>query len=405
MIKRFAKLGWFIATVLVVLSIHAIGLAAPTLSGTPPLVIGHRGASGYLPEHTLESYQRAIEQGADFIEPDLVSTKDGVLISRHEPNLIDTTNVADIDKFADRRQTRLVDGAEQEGFFSDDFTLAEIKELRARQSRPYRDQSFNDRFQVPTLQEILDLVNRTEASGMMVGIYPETKHPTYFDEQGLSLEKPLIDTLVANNFTDPQRVFIQSFEVTNLKDELTELMAAAGIQLPLVQLYDEFQLQPYDFVVGGDPRTYGDLISEASLRDFVATYAKGIGPWKRTFVLTTAIAPPVDSNDDGTAEVAEKLTGEVLPVIEHAHAAGLVVHPYTFRDEEQFLTLNYAGDPIKEYEQFYQLGVDGVFSDFPDTAIAARNQFANRSNPATRLGTVMAVLLLPLAYRLIQLTI
>jgi glycerophosphoryl diester phosphodiesterase len=372
--KACFRLSWLaVISAIVVLSTQNSVTAYSTLSGTPPLVIGHRGASGYLPEHTLEAYQMAIEQGADFIEPDLVSTKDGVLIARHEPNLIDTTNVSDITKFADRRKTVLVDGAEQEGFFSEDFTLAEIKELRARQAMPQRDQSYNDQYEIPTLQEIIDLVKQTEAdTGRRVGIYPETKHPTYFDQLGLSLEEPLIETLVASDFTNPQRVFIQSFEVTNLKDQLTALMAQAGIDIPLVQLYDEFQLQPYDFVVSGDSRTYGDLISADSLSNFVSTYASGIGPWKRTFVLTEPVDPPVDANGDGTPEVTERLTGEILPVIENAHAAGLQVHPYTFRDEEKYLTVDYQGDPIAEYQQFYELGVDGVFSDFPDTAAAAR---------------------------------
>lgn len=368
------RLSWLaIVSAAMVLLTQGSMSAYPTLSGQGPLVIGHRGASGYRPEHTLESYKLAIELGADFIEPDLVATKDGVLITRHEPNLIDTTNVGDIAKFADRKKTVTVDGAEQEGFFSNDFTLAEIKELRARQSQPQRDQSYNDQLAIPTLQEVIDLVKQTEAeTGRAVGIYPETKHPTYFDELGLSLEAPLIATLIANDFTDPKRVFIQSFEVVNLKDELTALMAENGIDLPLVQLYDEFQLQPYDFVVSGDPRTYGDLISASSLKNFVSTYASGIGPWKRTFVLTEPVDPPVDTNGDGVAEVTERLTGEVLPVITDAHAAGLVVHPYTFRDEENYLTADYSGDPIAEYKQFYDLGVDGVFSDFPDTAVAAR---------------------------------
>lgn len=368
------RLGWLTAIVaLMIVFTQGSVTAYPTLSGRLPLVIGHRGASGYLPEHTLAAYKLAIEQGADFVEPDLVATKDGVLVARHEPNLIDTTNVKEIARFADRRKTITVDGLEQEGFFSNDFTLAEIKELRARQSRPYRDQSQNDQYEIPTLQEIIDLVKQTEVStGRKVGIYPETKHPTYFDQLGLSLEEPLIETLVQNDFTDPDRVFIQSFEVKNLKDELTSLMAARQIKLPLIQLYDEFQLQPYDFVVSGDPRTYADLITADSLTNFVATYASGIGPWKRSFVRTEAVDPPVDSNQDGVAEVTERLTGEILPVIENAHAAGLQVHPYTFRNEEQFLTVDYQGDPIAEYKQFYELGVDGVFSDFPDTALKAR---------------------------------
>lgn len=339
----------------------------PTLSGSPPLVIAHRGASGYLPEHTLAAYMLAIEQGADFIEPDLVATRDGVLIARHEPNLIETTNVQELPQFADRRRTVTIDGRQHTGFFCDDFTLAEIKELRARQPRPYRDQSYNDQFQIPTLSEILDLVQRMEAmSGRRIGIYPETKHPTYFDQLGLSLEELLLQTLIENEFTDSQRVFIQSFEVANLK-ALKSLMAARGLNLPLVQLFGELQQQPYDWVVIGDSRTYGDLIAAESLRSFVASYAKAIGVDKRSIVQTTTAAHPARA---GILE--EYLTGEVRPVVSAAHTAGLQVHVYTFRNEAEFLARDYGNHPEAEYRQFYQLGVDGVFSDFPDTAVAAR---------------------------------
>jgi glycerophosphoryl diester phosphodiesterase len=340
-----------------------------TLTGQPPLIIAHRGASGYLPEHTLEAYQRAIELGADFIEPDLVSTRDGILIARHEPNLIETTNIREISKFADRRQVVELDGRVVEGFFSHDFTLAEIKELRARQPRPYRDQSYNDRFQIPTLQEILDLVRQVEVNtGKKVGIYPETKHPTYFDRLGLPLEEPLLQSLIANHFTDPQRVFIQSFEVSNLKDKLVSLMNKAQIRFPLVQLCDELHLQPYDFTVIGDSRTYGDLVDANSLEHFVATYASAIGPWKRSIVLAEAIVSQATPFDDHR----EQLTGEISSLINHAHQAGIAVHAYTFRNEPHFLAVNYQNNPIAEYQQFYQLGIDGVFSDFPDTALKAR---------------------------------
>lgn len=349
--------------------------AYPTLLGAPPIVIAHRGASGYLPEHTLAAYTRAITQGADFIEPDLVSTQDGVLIARHEPNLIDTTNVSTIAKFADRRKSLVLDGKAEDGFFSNDFTLAEIKQLRARQSHPYREQSYNDQFKIPTFQEILDLVNQTEAqTGRRVGIYPETKHPTYFAQLGLALEEPLIDALIANHITDSGRVFIQSFEVTNLKDILAPLMADKGIALPLIQLYEHFQQQPYDFVVSGDPRTYGDLIRRDCLLDFVSTYATGIGVWKRSILLAEPIAFDMDENRTDLSAATERLTGKILPIIADAHAAGLLVHAYTFRNEEHFLAAQYNGDPIAEYQQVYQLGVDGVFSDFPDTALMARDQ-------------------------------
>jgi glycerophosphoryl diester phosphodiesterase len=343
-----------------------------TLSKAPPIVIAHRGASGYLPEHTIAAYKLAIEQGADFIEPDLVSTKDGVLIARHEANLMATTNIADLAQFADRRKTITIDGTTATGFYTNDFTLAEIKTLRARQPRSFRDQSHNDQFEIPTLQEIIDLIKQTEAqTHRQVGIYPETKHPTYFDQLGLSLEEPLIETLLANQFTDRERVFIQSFEVTNLKDQLPQLMATAGINLPLVQLFGAFDQQPYDLVIRGDDRTYSDLISR-DLRDFVATYAAGIGLWKQSIVLTQPIELP--------SGAAEQLTGTVLPVIEDAHAAGLLVHLYTFRNEAQFLAVDYNGDPAAEYQQFFELGADGVFSDFPDTAIAARNALKAAQN-------------------------
>ncbi|MEO0935807.1 MAG: glycerophosphodiester phosphodiesterase family protein, partial [Cyanobacteria bacterium J06641_2] len=184
-----------------------------TFDGKPPLVIAHRGASGELPEHTLEAYRRAIVQGADFIEPDLVITKDGVLIARHEPILDDTTNIAEV--FGEeRKSTKNLDGEEVTAYFAEDFTLEEIKQLRALQSRDFRDQSFNGEFEIPTFKEVIELVQEVEAeTGEKVGIYPETKHPTFFDEQGLSLEEPLISTLQSTGFTDPSRIFIQSFEV------------------------------------------------------------------------------------------------------------------------------------------------------------------------------------------------
>jgi glycerophosphoryl diester phosphodiesterase len=335
-----------------------------TLHSTqPPIVIAHRGASGYLPEHTLAAYRLAIQQGADFIEPDLVSTQDGVLIARHEPNLIDTTNVAELEQFAARRRVVTIDGVEQEGFFTHDFTLAEIKQLRARQPHPDRDQCHNDQLEIPTLQEILDLVQAE--SERKVGIYPETKHPTYFAELGLSLEQPLIETLVANQFTDPARVFIQSFEVQNLQKTLPALMAAQKIDLPLVQLIEDWQLQPYDFVVNGDARTYADLVTPEGLKQIVS-YATAIGVWKRSFVLTEAADP------------ADRLTGITLPVVSQAHAVDLLVHVYTFRNEARFLAVDYSS-PLAEYQQFYELGVDGVFSDFPDTAILARSALISKS--------------------------
>lgn len=345
----------------------ATGCEAQTLEGQKPLIIGHRGASTYRPEHTLAAYQLAMEMGADFVEPDLVITKDGVLIARHEPNLIDTTDVKDRPNFASRKKVKTVDGTPEEGFFAEDFTLAEIKELRARQSRPYRDQSFNGSFEIPTLSEVIQLVKAYEKkSGRRVGLYIETKHPSYFREQGLPLESQMIRELKAQRFTDPARVFIQSFEVANLKDILPPLMREAGVRFPLVQLLGESQEQPYDYKVAGRTETYADLMKPEALKNFVASYAAGIGPWKSSFVLR-APSEAMDLNGDGKKEASEKLSGRVLPLVADAHRAGLLVHPYTFRDEEQFLALGYQS-PEDEYRAFRCLGVDGFFTDSPDTA-------------------------------------
>src|SRR5262249_39815514 len=301
------------------------------------------------PEHTLESYRKAIEDGADFVEPDLVLTKDGVLIARHEPNITDTTNVADHPEFADRQRTVAkgnavtIDGEVQEGWFAFDFTRAEIKTLRAKERLPFRDHQFDGLFEIPTLQEIIDFVKAREAAlGKTIGIYPETKHPTFHAATlpAFNMDKLLVDTLHANGYHGPRApVFIQSFEVGNLKD------IRSMTDLPIIQLLDALDIrpdgtlifnQPYDFVVSGDPRTYGDLLTPAGLKE-IATYANGIGPWKRMIV-------SVDANN------------MLLPpttLVQDAHAAGLKLHPYTFRNEDRFLAADYLGDPVKEYEQFY----------------------------------------------------
>ncbi|MFB2937339.1 esterase-like activity of phytase family protein [Aerosakkonemataceae cyanobacterium BLCC-F154] len=333
-----------------------------TLSGELPIVIGHRGASGYRPEHTLVSYELAIDLGADYIEPDLVSTKDGVLIARHENEISGTTDVALRPEFADRKTTKTIDGQQYTGWFTEDFTLAEIKTLKAKERLDFRDQTFNGQFEIPTLQEIIDLAKQKSAeTGRTIGIYPETKHPTYFDSVGLSLEEPLVTVLKANGYDNENSpVFIQSFEVQNLKD-LNQL-----IDVPLVQLLDAvdvgpngvlIETKPFDFVVNNDPRTYGDLRSPQGLAE-IATYADGIGPWKRMIV-------SVDANNN---------TLPPTTLVQDAHAAGLLVHPYTFRDEPRYLAANYNNNPITEYEQFFRLGVDGLFSDFSDTALKARSE-------------------------------
>ncbi|MBD2101216.1 glycerophosphodiester phosphodiesterase family protein [Leptolyngbya sp. FACHB-261] len=339
-----------------------------------PLVIGHRGASGLRPEHTLAAYELAIEQGADFIEPDVVSTKDGILIARHENEISGTTDVADRPEFASRRATKIIDGSEVTGWFTEDFTLAEIKTLRANERLPFRDQSFNGQFEVPTLQEVIDLAKSKSAElGRTVGIYPETKHPTYFDSIGLSLEEPLVAVLDANGYTSADSpVFIQSFEVSNLQ-QLNELT-----KVPLVQLFDAADVQPYDFVATGDTRTYGDLLAPTGLAE-IATYADGIGPWKRLIIPAESVdfdgnGQPDDLNGDGQISDADRLLQAPTTLIEDAHAAGLLVHAYTFRNEDFYLAPDYNGDPALEYQQFFSLGLDGLFSDFPGTAAQVANQ-------------------------------
>jgi glycerophosphoryl diester phosphodiesterase len=316
-----------------------------------PLIIAHRGASGYRPEHTLASYELAIEMGADFIEPDLVSTKDGVLIARHENEISETTNIADRPEFASRKATKRIDGREVTGWFTEDFTLAEIKTLRAKERLDFRDPSYNGRFEVPTFTEVIDLAKRKSAeTERTIGVYPETKHPTYFRSIGLPLEEPLLAALHEAGYrgrTAP--VYIQSFEVGNLK-RLRKVT-----DLPLVQLM-EAEGKPWD-----DPRTYHDLATPAGLAE-IAKYADGIGPDKRRIV-------PAGPG------------GPLLPpssLVADAHAARLLVHPWTFRSDGKFLAPEYTGDPGREYDQFFSLGVDGLFSDFPDTAVRAREAWSRR---------------------------
>jgi glycerophosphoryl diester phosphodiesterase len=371
-------------------NLNTFGNTLDTLDGKPPIVIGHRGASGELPEHTLEAYKLAILRGADFIEPDLVATKDGYLIARHEPNLINTTDVASRPEFANRKKTVLVDGIEEEGFFASDFTLAEIKTLRAVMPQGFRTQAFNGVLEIPTLEEIIDLVKQVEKeTGKKIGIYPETKHPIYHDNLGLSLEEKLINTLVAKDFTDPSRIYIQSFETANLKELKFEIMPKAGVEIPLIQLLDAFdvredgsliEIQPYDFVVNGDARTYGDLRTPEGLKE-IATYADGIGPWKRMIVSVKTVdrnndGKPDDLNNDGTINDADKVTLTPTSLIQDAHDAGLKVHLYTMRNEPRFLASDYNGNPELEYRQFIQLGIDGYFTDFPGTGDLVRDQVA-----------------------------
>lgn len=342
-----------------------------TLSGQSPIVIGHRGAPGYRPEHTLASYKLAIQLGADFIEPDLVSTKDGVLIARHENEIGTTTDVAEHPEFADRRTTKVIDGVSFTGWFTEDFTLAELKTLHAIERLPDvrpDNTRYDGRFEVPTFDEVLALVKEQSAKqGRRIGVYPETKHPTYFRSIGLPLESKLLADLRQAGLDEARRrVFIQSFETGNLR-RLNE-----RTNLPLIQLINSTGA-PYDLIAAGDPRTYADLVTRNGLR-YIATYADGIGPSKDVVI-------PLDDNG---------FLLEPSGVVDRAHRFGLLVHVFTFRDENQFMAADFRigddpntkGDAFAEYEAFFDLGIDGLFSDHPDTAIAARDWYYDEETSA-----------------------
>lgn len=364
-----------------------------------PLVIAHRGASGYAPEHSLAAYQLALEQGADFLEVDLVPSKDGVLISRHENELSHSTDVASRAAFANRRTQKQVDGISQQGWFSEDFTLLELRQLRLKESMPaLRPQSSAQDGQLPivTLTEVLQLLARhKQQTGRDVGIYIETKHPGYFASTGLSLEgKPiqqdisasLVNTLQSSAAALPKDIYIQSFEVSNLVRLKTQLLPVAGLtRVKLVQLLgdthqqflqpkDSFS-QPFDLYaikqglmpsqvltpqlevllnnLPGRHLHYGDLITDAGLAA-VASYADGIGPWRQNIYASV---------------------GAATPLLNGAAKAGLVVHPYTFRQEHNYLLQGPEGKAVllpDELTWLYKKGIAAVFTDFPDVAVKTR---------------------------------
>lgn len=374
---------------------------------TAPLVIAHRGASGHLPEHTLEAYMLAMRMGADFIEPDLVPTKDGQLISRHENDLTHTTNVALVPQFADRKTTKRIDGIPITGWFCEDFTLAEIKQLKAREPLPgLRPQGVehNDKFDVVTLAEIVGLVKQFEAdTGRKVGLYIETKHPTYFRYEGktiagnpiaLDISKMLVQQLQQLRFTEPNRVFIQSFEVQNLLELKQQWMPALKLNIPLIQLIgdtekaflppkDSFSV-PYDvfyhqqqsadlasiykdsssfLAAEPKPLDYSVLLNDKGL-NFMHSYAAGIGPWR--------------------SSIYQKHSLNLKPFVKAAQQRGLQVHPYTFRAEANYLmpkdekaTFSYSD----EMQALFKQGIDGLFTDYPDLALEQRALFRQSCKP------------------------
>jgi len=344
-----------------------LGVPAARRGGRParrPLVIGHRGASGYRPEHTLAAYELAARLGADYLEPDLVATKDGVLVCRHEPEIGGTTDVADRPEFASRKRTVDLDGVPVTGWFTEDFTLAELRTLRAIERLPAVRQEntiYDGRFSVPTFTELLALRRRLSRElGREIGVYPETKHPTYFQGRGLALEPLLLDALRRDGLNRRDApVFVQSFEVTNLR-----LLRSLGLRTPVVQLTSASG-SPYDSVVRGGP-TYAQITSPEGLRA-VARYADGIGPEKGQVIPRAA---------DGTL-------GRPTRLVDDAHRAGLLVHPYTFRAENQFLPADLRrgtvasdfGRAIEEQVTFLRTGIDGLFTDHPDIGVVARAEF------------------------------
>ena len=376
-------------TAITVAAVFLAGCAAAPVAATvsqasawPPIpaIAAHRGASALRPEHTLASYQKAIDDGADIIEPDLVVTKDGVLIARHENEISGTTDVADHKEFATRKATKSIDGAPLTGWFTEDFTLAEIKTLRARERIPANrpaNVAYNDRFEIPTFQEVIDLAKRaTIATGRVIGVYPETKHPTYFQSIQLPLERRLVDQLEANGYRDRSApVLIQSFEVANLK----ALRKMTSIRL--VQLIDNPKNppaangaprnQPYDFTLAGDKRTYADLTTAAGLLE-IATYADIVCPYKEVIIPRTA------SNE----------LGAPTTFVRDAHQAKLLVHLFTMRPENPFLPVSMRrgnlsssserGDFQAELAAYLDAGIDGFFTDDSAQGRIAINAFLAR---------------------------
>ncbi|MGW7515492.1 glycerophosphodiester phosphodiesterase [Streptomyces sp. NPDC054796] len=333
-----------------------------------PLVVAHRGTSGYRPEHTLGSYQLALDMGADVIEQDLVPTKDGHLVCRHENDITATTDVADHAEFAGRKTTKTVDGVELTGWFTEDFTLAELRTLRAKERIPKQRQHntlYDGRWQVPSFEDVLKWAEREgRRRGRPVWLHIETKHPTYFRKLGLGLEKPLARLLRQygrHKAHSPN--FVQSFEPSSI-EKLGELVDCPG-----VVLLSTAGSRPWDFVEAGDPRTVKDLITPEGLK-WISRFAAGIGP-----TLDLVIPRKADGS-----------LGEPSTLVRDAHAAGLVLHPYTMRNENSFLPANFRrgtdpnayGDAFGAFRAYLETGIDGIFSDNPDTALLAAAEFREK---------------------------
>jgi glycerophosphoryl diester phosphodiesterase len=335
-------------------------MARTSLFSNPPIVIAHRGASGTLPEQTIEAFDLAIAEGADAIELDVIPTKDGTLLARHENELSLTTNVADHPAFASRKTTKRIDGEPFTGWFAEDFTAEEIRTLGALQRFPFRDHSHDDKFAVPTLEDVLQWRDRrSKGARRPIGIFIEIKHPTFFERRGFDISAMLLQTLAWRRLTSRECGIILMSSETRILRELRR-----RTELPIVQLLDAPTMRPFDWADSGDHRTYADLISRQGLQE-IAAYADGIGPWKRLIV------PSLGADVDGGAADSLRLA-RPTSLIEDAHAEGLFVCAWTFRNEQRFLAADYQGDPKREYQQFRDLGIDGLITDFPGTAARLR---------------------------------
>lgn len=334
-----------------------------------PTVIGHRGACGYRPEHTFGSYEYALANGADVIEQDLVPTKDGHLVCRHENDITATTDVSKRPEFASRKTTKTVDGEAHTGWFTEDFTLAELKTLRAVERLPQNRQHntlYDGRWDVPTFEEVLKWADEQgRKRGRRIWLHTETKHPTYFRKLGLGLEEPLAKLLrrYGRHRADSAQ-FLESFEPSSL-----QRLSRLGVHSPKIFLLDDLTTRPWDFVEAKDPRTVADLITPKGLK-WIAGFAEGIGPWVQQII-------PRD---------AKGKLGKPTTLVRDAHAAGLILHPYTMRNENTFLPADFQrgsdpnayGDAFGAFKAYYATGIDGIFSDNCDTAAFARADFLKK---------------------------
>jgi glycerophosphoryl diester phosphodiesterase len=340
----------------------ALASAAPASAepAVKPLIMAHRGASALRPEHTLAAYAKAIADGADFIEPDLVATKDGVLVARHENDISGTTDIAAHPEFAGRRTTKTIDGVSVTGWFTEDFTLAELKTLRARERlgpvRP-ESQSYDGTFQIVTLEEVADFVAAGAAArGRTIGLIPELKHSTYFAQLGLPLEPRLLAALKASAYLRRAPVIVQSFEVANLKALRSQLKGVDNVRL--MQLVGAPEEAPYDSVAAGKRVTYGQMLTTDGLAQ-IRRYADWLAPPTRMIVPLAA---------DGRLAASSG-------IVAAGHAQGLLVGTWTFRPENRFLAADFrsaAGEDarneagsVAEIRRYLKEGLDGFFTDDP----------------------------------------